>query len=65
MPTLHRTIDAASKEAFELLNRYNQKHAYVVQSENVYGTEPGFEALIGSELKFKPKIVATVSKHRT
>lgn len=63
MPTLHRTIDAAAREAAELLTRYQQKHAYVVQSDNVYGTDPGYEALTGRELPPKPNIVATVGKH--
>lgn len=65
MPTLHRNIDAASKEAAELLKRYNVKHAYVVRRERVYGgknlDEPGYEALTNSELPYCPNIVATVS----
>lgn len=63
MPTLHRTIQAASREAAELLDRYQQKHTYVVQSDNVYGTDPGYEALTGRELPREPNIVATVGKH--
>ena len=67
MPTLHRTIEAASKEAKELLSRYNLKHAYVVRYERIYGwknvDEPGFEALSGKELPICPNIVATISKH--
>jgi hypothetical protein len=67
MPTLHRTIEAASKEAKELLSRYNVKHAYVVRRERVYGwenvDEPGFEALTGKELPICPNIVATISRY--
>jgi hypothetical protein len=66
MPTLHRTIEAASKEAKELLSRYNVKHAYVVQHNRVYDLEsnldaPGFEALIGNDLPVCPNIVATIN----
>lgn len=66
MPTLHRTIEAASKEAKELLSRYKVKHAYVVRHERVYDSpnldEPGFEALIGKELPICPNIVKTVGR---
>jgi len=67
MPTLHRSIEAASIEAKELLSRYKVKHAYVVRYERVYGPdwknvdEPGFEALTGRELHMCPNIVATIS----
>lgn len=68
MPTLYRNIELASKEAKELLKRYKVKHAYVVRRERVYGAEnfdePGFEALIGSELPECPNIVATFSAAR-
>lgn len=64
MPTLHRTIEAASKEATELLSRYNVKHAYVVRHERIYDSisfdQPGFEALINKELPMCPNIVATI-----
>lgn len=65
MPTLHRTIEAASDEAKELLSRYNVKHAYVVKHERVYNWEnvdqAGYEALIAKELPMYPNIVATIS----
>jgi hypothetical protein len=69
MPTLHRSIEAASKEAKELLSRYNVRNAYVVRRERVYGPgwpnvdEPGFEALTDQELPHCPNIVAVVSNH--
>ena len=67
MPTLHRTIEAASKEATELLNRYNVKHAYVVRHDRIYDSvnvdQPGFEALIATELPMFPNIEATITKH--
>jgi hypothetical protein len=67
MPTLHRTIDAASREAAELLDRYKLKHAYVVRHERVYNSvnvdEPGFEALTNKELPPFPNIVATISRY--
>lgn len=66
MPTLHRTIEAASKEAKELLSRYKLKHAYVVRYERVYDLEsnldaPGYEALTPKELPICPNIVATIN----
>ena len=68
MPTLHRNINAASQEAKKLLKRYKVKHAYVVRRERVYGgenfDEPGFEALLSSELPECPNIVAMVSAAR-
>ena len=67
VPTLHRTIEAASKEAKRLLSRYNVKHAYVVRHERIYDSEsldsPGFEALIAKELPLCPNIVATISPY--
>jgi hypothetical protein len=69
MPTLHRSIEAASKEAAELLSRYKVRNVYVVRRERVYGPgwpnmdEPGFEALTDKELPACPNIVAVVSKH--
>ena len=66
MPTLHRTIEAASDEARELLSRYKLKHAYVVRHERVYEWAnvdmPGFEALTPKELPKCPNIVATIGQ---
>jgi len=47
-----------------LLKRYKVKTAYVVRHERIYDSanldQPGFEALIGSELPKCPNIVACV-----
>jgi hypothetical protein len=69
MPLLHRTIEAATKEAKELINCYNLKEAFVVQRERacynlVTGNldTPAFEALTPEELPHCPNIVAVIDK---
>ena len=69
MPTLHRTIEAAIKDAKELINRYNLKEAYVVQRERVFYNSltanmdtPAFEALTPKELPHCPNIVAVIDQ---
>jgi hypothetical protein len=60
-------IETARDEARELLNRYNVNEVYIVKHDRVihptwHNDEPGFEALLGSELRGFPHIVEVVNK---
>lgn len=69
MATLHKTLEAATEEARELLVRYNQRTIPIVKVERVYNDfqDPGYEAMTYKELTelriySKPMVVAIVNR---